>query len=178
MLAVGAGATASQNIASSPQVSAEEQAIYAAVLSSWLGPNHGKQLVDRRLGPAPSASDNAECVKGLRFAEPPSDAPKEKILDAGAFHQANIELVDGATWRPVDPEDSMGKGKSVDSAVREAFSRSLIAFSQVAFSEDGKDALVSFSMACGRLCGTGFTLQMHKSNGHWERGRQCGSYMS
>ncbi len=177
--AVATGGAVAQSPGAAPDP-ADEQAIYTEVLQSWLGGEHETQRVNKRLGPAPAASDEefAECVKGLHFPATPSDAPQEKILDAAAFHPANVVLIDGATWRATDPEDGMGQGKSVDSSVKEAFSKSLISFSQVAFSADGNDALVSFGMTCGRLCGTGFTIQMHKARGHWKIARRCGQYMS
>jgi hypothetical protein len=179
-LAVGATTVAIPDPGPATTVSPDEHAIYEAVLNSWLGPKHGIQLVNRRLGPPPAASapDYADCAKGLSFAENPADAPKEKILDGATFHPANIELVDRDTWRATDPDKSIGQGKSIDSAVSEAFSKSLITFSQVSFSSDGKDALVQFGMVCGRLCGTGFTLQMHKSNDQWASVKHCNDYMS
>jgi hypothetical protein len=178
LLATGAEAAASQDAGANLTVSRDERAIYEAVLDSWLGSKHGRQSVNQRLGPPPSASEYTECAKGVHFAEKPTDAPKEKVLDASTFRQANIELVDGETWRPTDPGQGIRQGKSVDAAVDEAVSRSLITFSQITFSADGADALVNFSMTCGRLCGTGFTLRMHRSRGQWRSARRCGGYIS
>ena len=138
------------------------------------------QRVNLRLGPAPSAAspDYAECAKGLRFAKDSGGSPAERTLDDAHFHLANIELVDGETWQATDPEQGIGQGKSVEAAVNEGVSRSLVTLSQIAFSADGRDGLVSFSMVCGRLCGTGFTLQVHKSKTHWRIARRCGGYIS
>lgn len=57
---VAAGATS---------VSPKEQAVYEAVLGSWLGPKHGRQLVRVELDPAPATSDPdlKDCTKALRF---------------------------------------------------------------------------------------------------------------
>ncbi|HWE44603.1 MAG TPA: hypothetical protein VG407_01130 [Caulobacteraceae bacterium] len=177
-LATGAAVTKSGNAAPNPAGAADEQAIYETVLRSWLDGSHDAQMVNQRLGAPPSASENAECAKGVRFSKAAVDAPTDKTLDPATFHQRNIVLVDGDKWAADDPERSMAQGKSVDDAVKQAFSHSLISFSQVAFSEDGKDALVSFRMTCGMLCGHGFTLWMHKSNGHWNRAGECGSYVN
>jgi hypothetical protein len=179
-LAIGSGAIADQASGPAVTVSQDEQAIYKAVLKSWLGPESGKQLVNERLSPPPSASapENAECAKGLNFIEIPAESSKEETLSSATFDGSAIELVDGETWTPTDPEQGIGRGHPVDSAVKEAISRSLISFSQVAFSADRRDALVDFSMACGRLCGTGFTLHMHKSKGEWRTAGRCGGYIS
>jgi hypothetical protein len=161
-------------------VSAEEGAIYDAVLTSWLGPKHDNQFVNQRLGPAPfaSAPEYADCVEGAHFAPDSSNAPKDKTLDASVFHPANIELIDGEKWRATDPGELIRRGVPVDAAVKEGTARSLITFSQVRFSLDRKDALVTFSNLCGRLCGTGFTVRMHSSGGQWKIAKRCGEYES
>lgn len=175
-LAAGSAATQSRDPASGVATTADEQAIYQTILSAWLGGEQSRQMVDRRLGDAPSVSDNAECTKGLRFSE--GSKGSLSALDAATFHQRNVELVDGSTWRADDPERSMAQGKSVDAAVKEAFSHSLFSFSRIAFSDDGKDALVSFGMVCGSLCGHGETLHMHKSGSQWKKTGDCGSWES
>ena len=175
-LAAGSGVTQSRDSGANPRTTVDEPEIYQSVLSAWLDGSHAKQMVDRRLGPPPSPSDNAECVKGLHFSD--NSGGSLKTLDASTFHLPNVELVDGETWRADDPQRSMAQGKSVDAAVKQAFAHSLFSFSQIAFSEDGKDALVSFGMTCGMLCGHGSTLRMHKSDGHWTRAGDCGGWIS
>ena len=156
----------------------DEQAIYETLLQSWLGRKHAPQLVDQRLGPPPSATDNAECAGKLQFPEPIAGATESKTLDPAALDLPNTKLIDGEKWSPSDPEDAIRQGKTVNFAVAEGFSHSLIYFSRINFSHDRKDALVKFGMACGSLCGTGFTLRMHKSNGRWREVRRCGGYIS
>ena len=156
----------------------DEQVIYETLLQSWLGRKHAPQLVDQRLGPPPSTTDNAECAGALRFPGPIAGTKETKTLDPAALHIPNIKLIDGAKWSAADPETAIRQGKAVDAAVSEGFSHSLIYFSQIRFTQDRKDALVKFGMACGSLCGTGFTLIMHKSNGRWRDVRRCSSYIS
>jgi hypothetical protein len=177
-LATGAEAVAGPAADSRSSLSRDEQAVYSAVLEAWLGSEHGMQRLNQRLGPRPSLSGNAECANGAHFVEPYGDAPVEKTLDASNFHAANIVLVDGEAWRPDDPAQGMTQGKPVGAAVDEAISRSLISLSQIAFSADGRDALVSFSMSCGRLCGTRFTLRMHRSRDQWKVAKRCSGYIS
>jgi hypothetical protein len=179
-LGTGCGAVAGQDPGPALAVSRDEQAIYEAVLSSWLGSEHAPQMVNENLGPPPSAADpeNTECVRGLRFVDNQPNQSNEKTLAGVTFSRNGIELVDGETWTPTDPEQSIQHGGPVGPALNKAISRSLISFSQVRFSADGKDAIVRFSMACGRLCGTGTTLQVHKRRGQWRIARRCGGYIS
>lgn len=158
-------------------VSQDQAAIYRAVLKSWFGSERHKQLVDQRLEPAPSASDPefADCVKGLSFTQ---GATSNETALSRTFGGGDIELVDGEKWKPTDPEDAIGRGRSVRSAVRNAFAGSLISFSQVAFSDDHKDAVFKFSMACGRLCGSGSMLRMHKDGGRWRIAGHCSESIS
>jgi hypothetical protein len=177
-LASSAAATGDRDAASGAGTASDERAIYNSILSAWLDGSRNAQMVDRRLGPPPSAAENAECTKGVRFPKTAGDAAPDKDLDLATFRQANVELVDGDNWEADDPERSMAQGKTVDAAVKQAFAHSLISFSQIAFSVDGQDALVSFGMSCGRLCGHGFTVRMHKAEGRWKRAAECGSYMN
>jgi hypothetical protein len=178
--AVGAGPAAGQQAGQTTAISPDERAIYETVLTAWLEPNHGRQYVNARLSPPPVASspDYADCVKGVRFETAAGEPPPEKILPSAAFRLPHIELIDGERWRARDPENAIARGKSIGSAVGEGFSGSLISLSQISFSVDRRDALVSFGMACGRLCGTGFTLLLHRTAAEWSIVTRCGQYMS
>ena len=48
LFAVGAGVAASQATGSGPALSSDEQAVYAMVINSWLGQDHGMQRVNLR----------------------------------------------------------------------------------------------------------------------------------
>jgi hypothetical protein len=161
-------------------VKLDERAIYSTVLRSWLGSTHGPQLVNKHRVAAPSPNDPqfAECVRGVAFNDNDRQASEDGVLDANILQDTNITLVDGETWRATDPEQGMAHGQSARSAVDAAFARSLITFSQITFSANHDDALVSFGIVCGRLCGTGFTLQMHKSHGEWTVARRCAEFIS
>lgn len=179
-LTTGIGVAASRSSDPAASVSQDQVAIYKAVLLSWLGPQHGTQLVNERLGPPPraSAAENADCVKGVQFALAPVEPSQEKTLSDAFFQADGVELIDGETWRPTDPATSIGQGHSVESSVNEAISRSLITFSQITFSATHRDALVRFGMFCGALCGNGSTIRMHKSNGKWTIAGRCAGYIA
>lgn len=174
-LTAGFGPAAAQK-APAPSVSPEERQVYEAVLKSWLGAEGGKQLINERLGPPPAMTDlDASCLAGARFGKTP--AGPRKTLAGVTFERAGLQLIDGDRWKPRDPEDRLSSG-NVDALVKEAFAHSLITLSQIAFSQDGRDALVDFGMVCGRLCGNGSTLRMHKSAGGWTVLRRCGGWIS
>lgn len=164
-----------QSRGSPETLSHDEQEIYDAVISNWLGRGTQRQYVNFRLSASPTTTDPeyAECTHNLDFA---SNAGSEnrKSLSGARFQRKGVELVDGEQWKPVDPGQSISEGKSVKAAVKEGFSHSLMSFSQIAFSLDRRDALVKFGMACGALCGSGSTMHLRKSGEHWKVLGSCG----
>jgi hypothetical protein len=153
---------------------------YEAVLSSWLGKDHSRQLVNEQLSAAPLKEDPdlRECTKGFDFAAPSQRAVAGESLAGAQFKRKGIELVDGSKWKPADPEQGIANGKSVEAAVEEGFSKSMISFSQIAFSSNGDDALVKFGMECGGLCGSGSTMHLHKSASGWAVMSRCEEWIS
>lgn len=172
---VSAAVDAGEPLGSAQPISRDEREVYDAILASWLGAEPGQQLVNTTLDPPPSRSDPefAVCTKGLDF---PLGASGEgrKTLVGVQFARSGITLIDGSQWKPSDPADGIAKGKSVDAAVEEGFANSLMSFSQIAFSRNGKDALVKFGMVCGSLCGSGSTVRLHKTGERWAVVEHCG----
>jgi hypothetical protein len=162
-----------------PTINPDEQRLYEALLDSWLGSTPSHQLVNLRLEapPSPADPDNADCVKGTRFPSPATHPHAERSLSGVRFQRSGLELVDGKTWIADDPGKSLGRG-DIAAAVERGLSHSLITLSQISFSTDHKSALVSFSMACGALCGTGMTVQMRDEGGNWKIVRRCGESIS
>lgn len=179
-VAVAAQPTSALSAADLSSVSQEEAAVYEAMLASWLGKEQGRQLVNERLTAPPSQDDAQvkECTKGLDFPPVAPAGVTRKSLAGVRFKRGGIELIDGSQWKPADPEDAMANGKSVNAAVDEGFSKSLISFSQIAFSRNGEEALVEFSMVCGSLCGSGITAYLHKSATGWNVVNRCGNWIS
>ena len=161
-------------------ISPEEMAVYETVLASWLGKEKGRQLINKELSAPPSKDDPefSECAKGLNFSGASRETRGQKSLAGVQFKRNGLELIEGSKWTPADPGQAIASGKSVDTAVREGFSQSLISFSQIAFSRDGKDALVKFGMVCGSLCGSGSTIHLHKYAAGWTILRRCGGWIS
>ncbi|HEY3800707.1 MAG TPA: hypothetical protein VGL58_20325 [Caulobacteraceae bacterium] len=171
---------ADQPAGSAGVISQEEQAIYESVLGSWLGEDQGRHLVNQELSAAPSSANPgfADCAHGLRFrSDVPRGSSQQSLLGVH-FSLQGIELVDGRKWKPADPGQAISTGESVQTAVQEGFSGALISFSRIAFSQDGKEALVKFSMVCGSLCGTGSMVHLHKSAAGWSVLSHCGNWIS
>lgn len=158
----------------------DQMDIYETALEAWLKGEQGRLLVNTELGAAPSTSDSEvrECAKGLRMRSDALRAPDLKSLVGAQFRRKGTELVDGEKWSPLDPALAIAQGKSVEASVAEGLSHSLISFSQVAFSQDGKDALVEVSIVCGSLCGSGDTLHLRKTADHWAIVKRCISWIS
>jgi hypothetical protein len=161
-------------------ISQIEQDIYDAVLDSWLEKEQGRQLVNESLSPPPSIGDReiGECSKGLGFPALGQDQQTSRSLAGAKFSRSGIKLIDGSQWRANDPGQGIANGKPVDAAVNEGISHSLISFSQIDFSRDKTKALVQFSMVCGSLCGSGSTLLLRRTNGHWAVSKRCGGWIS
>jgi hypothetical protein len=95
----------------------------------------------------------------------------------------NVRLVDpnkqSKTVYHNDPSNTIGKGKSVEDAVRDAFATGLFSMSEIAFDKESHYALVSFSFRCGSLCGSGATLVFEKVGAEWKKtDRNCGGWIS
>jgi hypothetical protein len=161
-------------------IGAREQAVYGALLASWLGGAHVRQWVSVELAPQPSTSDPnvKQCAKGLHFPPVPAAHPTKKSLAGVEFPEGRVQLIDPSQWSVHDPGQGIASGKSADAAVEEGISHSLVTLSQIAFTEDGKDALVSFSMVCGSLCGSGSTMRLHETRGHWAIVDRCRNWIS
>jgi hypothetical protein len=81
--------------------------------------------------------------------------------------------------RSNDPDKTMRKGKSVESAVASAFATGLFSMSEVGFDKERRHAVVSFSFWCGSLCGNGSTLVFEKIGQEWRiTDRNCGGWIS
>jgi len=175
----GFGAPSPRDAPVSGSISQDEIAIYDAVLAPWSGQNPERQFVDFNLSAPPSPADPElfPCTKGLRFSSGAQRTEGHKSLLGVHFKRSAVELTDGSKWKPDDPGRAIANGQSVDTAVSQGFAHSLISFSQAIFTDDGKDALVKFSMVCGRLCGSFATIHLHKSRTQWKVANRCSGGM-
>lgn len=158
-MAAGTAGAAPPATAATSALTAEETAIYKVILKSLGGSDSRKQVLNQRLGPAPSSAtpDYAACAKGLSL-EKQAQPPGEKTLTGGAF--SGLQLVDARDWPPAGPRSLW-----------------LVSLSRISFSADHRDALVSYSAMCDVRCGAGWLLHLHRAGTAWAISRQCGAMM-
>ena len=168
-------------------LNADEIAIYTAVVQKWVSDDPASLNVSNRTLPLEVTSDstaliNCSCDGGI---------PPETLVKASlSFHRLTpailpkeVRLVDpekqDVSVRANDPQNTKGKGKSVEGAVANAFANGLFSLSEIAFDSEHKHALVRFTFVCGSLCGNGTTALFEKVGGQWNRtDRRCGGWVS
>ncbi len=173
---------------STTPLSTDEVAIYRAVLQRWVANGRSSLNVSARTFPLKDASVSSgilecECLKGMQV---------DSLLSAfHSFHNLTPDILPGKNMRLVDahkqaiivasndPDKSIGKGKSVEDAVKTAFATGLFSVSEIAFDREHRHALVSYSFWCGPRCGNGATLVFEIVNGEWKStDRMCGGWIS
>jgi hypothetical protein len=83
------------------------------------------------------------------------------------------------TFRGNDPIHSIHEGKSIETAVRRAFSTGIFSVSEIAFDKEHRRALLGYRFACGSLCGSGGALLFEKVAGVWKKSdSNCGGWVS
>jgi hypothetical protein len=183
-----AGTGREKPIRNTTPLSTDEVAIYRAVLQRWVANDRSPLNVSARTFPLKDASVSSgifdcECLKGMQV---------DGLLSAfHSFHNLTPDILPGKDMRLVDarkqaifvasndPDKSIGKGKSVEDAVKGAFATGLLSVSEIAFDREHRRALVSYSFWCGSLCGNGATLVFEKVNGEWKStDRMCGGWIS
>lgn len=98
-------------------------------------------------------------------------------LDHALGDVSGVEFVDPKTWHPLDPEELIAKGESIDSAVEKGFRSGLLTLSVVAFDRAGKSALLKYSFTCGDLCGHGGVALFRKTASGWVQDEHtCGHW--
>ena len=163
--------------------SADEVAIYRGILEHWKANSRGLLNVSNRTFPIDRDISDCGCLKGIEPQTIVSAAHSFRILTADVLAGKNIRLVDADMQTVIvhsnDPNSSIREGKSVETAVRVAFSTGLFSVSEIAFDKDQRRALVSYSFVCGSLCGSGGVWMFEKVDGGWKKSEHvCGGWIS
>jgi hypothetical protein len=174
-------------VKSSTALSADEIAVYKAVLRTYSGDKDASLNVSDRTYPLdPSASttgfDQPECLNGVQLDNLPTVSHSYHELPPEVLLSKAMNLVDpraqAGIVRSNDPSNTIRKGKPVNDAVKAAFANGLFSMSEIAFDKEHHFAAVRYSFWCGSLCGHGSTLVFEKVNGEWRRVRDCGGWVS
>ena len=168
-------------VKSTTSLSADEIAIYKAVLRTYSGGKDVNLNVAATTYPLdPNAS---ECLNGVE--------PENLSSASNSFHELPTDVLPSRAMRLVDPKrqtrivhsndpsNTIRKGEPLKDAVEAAFSTGLFSISEIAFDNGHHFAAVSYSFWCGHLCGHGQTLVFENVNGEWRNAnRDCGSWDS
>jgi hypothetical protein len=189
LLTCQAAPSNSQKPVKSPTpLSADEIAIYKAVLRTYSGDkevNLNVAVTTYPLDPSASTTgfDQPECLKGVELENLSSASKLYHELPADVLPSKGMRLVDpkrqAKIVRSNDPSNTIRKGEPVKDAVEAAFSTGLFSMSEIAFDKGHHFAAVRYSFWCGSLCGDGRTLVFENVNGEWRNAnRNCGNWIS
>jgi len=179
---IAVGASGRKAATNRGRLSADEIAVYRAVLLQWNSDARPLNLAERTL-PLDVTSSDCECLKNFDVQNLIGASHPFHRLTRDAFPERNIRVVDAAKQFDMvqtnDPHNGMAAGKSVEKAVNDAFTSGLFSVSEIAFDKDHQQALVSYSFVCGSLCGSGGTWLLERVDGVWKRtNRTCGGWVS
>ncbi|HLY98468.1 MAG TPA: hypothetical protein VKT33_05315 [Candidatus Angelobacter sp.] len=184
-------ATLAQTEEPKPMVSddpltSEQIAVYRAFLQGY---NNGSgstlnlaNVTDIWGDPSLDVKQGQGCLKGIHLEN--IKLAKSTVHRTDALASANLIIVDPAKQneqvRRNDPSTALREGsKTVDDAVKDAFSSGLLTLSEIAFTKDHQWAVMSFSFHCGMLCGHGSVIVLHKNQGVWKiTKRNCGGWIA
>jgi len=183
-----AGTGREKPIRNTTPLSPDEVAIYRAVLQRWVANDRSSLNVSARTFPLEEASPSScilecECLNGMQVESLLNAFHSFHNLTPNVLPDKNVKLVDAREQAVIvannDPGKTIGKGNSVENAVRDAFATGLFSVSEIAFDREHQHALVSYSFWCGSLCGNGATLVFEKVDGEWKStDRMCGGRIS
>jgi hypothetical protein len=169
-------------------LSADEVAIYRAVLQQYISRGSGSLNVAATTYPLDPTSgmnhlSDSECLQGIQLENLAGVSRSFHDLTPEVLPAKNMKLVNptqqGKTVRANDPDKTIRGGKSVDSAVSQAFATAMFSMSEIAFDKEHRNAVVAYRFWCGSLCGNGATLVLEKVGGQWKvTNRNCGGWVS
>jgi hypothetical protein len=169
-------------------LSTDEIAIRRAVIQQWVSNERTALNVSARTFPfdvtSPSSGlSGCTCLKGLQVESLLGVSRSFHDLTPGVLPYKSMRLVDANKQAMIvgvnDPSRTIGRGKSVEDAVGDAFASGLFSMSEIAFDKAHRSALVSYSFSCGSLCGNGATFVFEKVGGEWKKtGHVCGGWVS
>jgi hypothetical protein len=177
-------------ILSDQPLSADQLAIYRAILGGWMDNGKGTHAVHLAIQTTPFHLDDmdADCGKGLQMNEgTEGEAHRFRQQDlpalrSGQMKPDTIRLVEPeAQAKEVaenDPDKSIHKGISIDAAVENGFAHGLVTLGEIHFDKVHLHAIVWYGFTCGSRCGNGATVILEKKNGVWGLRQHCSNWIS
>lgn len=169
-------------------LSTDEVAIYRAVLQKYVSKESANLNISLNTYPLKpdslmSGLSAPDCLKGIQLENLSMVSHSFHVLPADILPGPGMKLVDPKKQAKIvksnDPSKTIGKNKSVGTAVEDAFASGLFSMSEIAFDKDHRFGVVSYSFWCGSLCGNGSTLVFEKVDGVWKNAnRPCGGWVS
>jgi hypothetical protein len=170
---------------SSTPLTAEQLAVYRAVLHGWM--ENEVRVVNLADITEPVRTSGAMsdefCAKGLDL-EPvsPSLVHRFRAQDLPQLGSDKIVLVDpeqqAKDIAEKDPERTIGKGRSIEDTARYRLDHGQVTLSEIRFSKDHNFAIVAYGFRCGGHCGNGGAAVLEKKDGIWQRKNQCNGWIS
>jgi len=188
LLSFSAASTKEKPVKSTVPLSPDEVAVYKLILQQRVSHEQTLLNVSARTFPLDAANSlsglsDVKCMKGILLENLSSVSHSFHELTTDVLPDKGTLLVDPDEQAKIvhanDPSRTIGKGKPVESAVREAFETALFSMSEIAFDKEHHYAAVSYHFWCGGLCGNGATVILEKIDGQWTTtDRVCASWIS
>lgn len=179
-------------VLSESPLSADEVAIFRAVLKNYLKDSPGVVLLADKTVPIEQSPTS------VRTCADQISAPLDPDARATIHHIGPLVII-GLKVRLVDPDaqdkevqrndpqrlihEAIDEGaqvtnKQLDDSLTKAFDSGLLMLSEIVFDSRHLRAVVTYSFYCGSLCGNGNTLALRKVGKMWKVSKHCGGWVS
>jgi hypothetical protein len=189
MCAVAQDKTPKPKVSDEP-LTAEQMAVYRAVLQEYPKGSDGALNLANRTEPLERSDLEEECIKGIEL-EPKNSVGVVHKLDASVAFGPKIVQVDPDRQEQQVEENDPQKllksaiddheqvtNKQLDDSAKKAFETGLFSLSEIQFDKQHTRAVVAYSFVCGGLCGNGNTLVLKKVGQKWRVSKRCGGWVS
>ena len=176
---------------SSDPLTAEQIAVYRAVLEDYMKGSDGALNLANQTEPLKRASLDRVCMKGIVLEADRDSVQIVRFLNPAVLINSRIVLVDSDRQqeriKENDPQKLLKRAiddheevtdKELEDSVKRAFETGLFSFSEIVFDKQHHHAVVVYSFVCGGLCGNGDTLVLTKVGQKWKVSKRCGGWIS
>jgi hypothetical protein len=171
---------------SSDPLTAEQSAVYRAVLGDYTKGASGSLNLANKTEPLEGPGPEDACVKGIELGAAESSVPLVHQIAPAALGP-KVVVVDpdqrNKLVKDNDPQNLIKKAidghekvtdRQLDDSVKRAFETGLFTLSEIVFDKQHRHAVVAYSFVCGELCGHGNTVVLKKLGQKWKVVNRCG----